>query len=114
MGELVNLASEDRSLGVGGSSKRSASPPSSLADENGAQMHSADRLGEDQVTGCQIDLEIFLGEVEIEDAIALIGVESDVLHSIAHLGSAGRENAPGYPEQKQGGRNTHTLSVSER
>ena len=81
----MKVASDERSLRVGGSSSTSASPPSALATKTAPRCVPVNRLGEDQVAGAQVYLHIFFVEVKIENAIALGGIKGDVLDFIAQV-----------------------------
>jgi len=67
-----------------------------IGDEYGAGPDSIDGLGEDKVSRIEIDLEIFPGKVEFDDAVTRIGVERVLLELMSKVGCGGCGEETGY------------------
>jgi hypothetical protein len=79
--------------------------------EHGARANAVDGLGKDDVAGREIDLDVFLGEVELGDAVAQVGVEGD-LFELAGEVSGGGGGGQGGDQEKEGETTEHIISVA--
>ena len=72
-----------------------------------------DGLGENQITGGQVNLDVFLGEVELDDAVACLGIKRDRMQLAVEVrGRAGAGEAKAEEKEQDGGAR-HILSVME-
>src|SRR5207249_3786025 len=65
-----------------------------IGRENSADAVSVDRLREDQVTGGEVDASVGLGQVQVDDSIAFVRIESDLVQLTRYArGRIGRNEA---------------------
>ena len=82
-----------------------------VGSEYGAGANAVDGLGKDNVAGGEIDLDVFLGEVELGDAVALVGVECDLFEPAGEVGARGG-GGEGGDQENEGETAEHIISVA--
>ncbi len=77
-------------------------------EEHGRVSQSSNGLRKNDVAGGQIDLDVFLGEVEIHHAVALVRIERGLLDLPRQVGGSGRLDQTNTQKQQQDGETGHT------
>ncbi len=72
-----------------------------------------DGLGDDNVSGVQVNFEIFFGEVELDDAVTGIGIEIDLLELVGERGRGGCCVGVEGEQEREGKAADHLISLAE-